>query len=122
MTRKIIIHIVGIFCLAFGITTIVQVKLGAAPLEATNQFFSLLTNGTITLGAATFISNAIMTLIILISEKKPKILFSLIISLILSVFIDLWGFIYGYMPIDLLSNISFRILLVIVSIIVISIF
>lgn len=122
MTRKIIIHIVGIFFLAFGITTIVQVKLGAAPLEATNQFFSLLTNGTITLGAATFISNAIMTLIILISEKKPKILFSLIISLILSVFIDLWGFIYGYMPIDLLSNISFRILLVIVSIIVISIF
>lgn len=121
MTRKIIIHIVGIFFLAFGITTIVQVKLGAAPLEATNQFFSLLTNEKISLGATTFITNAIMTIIILIYEKKPKILFSLGISLILSIFIDLWGSIYGYMPADLLANILFRIFLVALSIIVISI-
>lgn len=121
MTKKVIIHVLGLFFLAFGVSSIVLAKLGAAPLDAVNQFISELTKGTLTLGIATFISNAIMTMIILAFTRKPKILISLVISLILSGFIDLWVYFYSFVPGDLMINVLFRIIIVIVAILVITV-
>lgn len=121
MTKKIIIHIIALLFLAFGIASIVLAKIGAAPLDASNAFLSDLTNGKLSLGITTFMTNTLMTFIILFFTKKPKILISLLVSLILSGFIDLWVNIYGNIPIELMGHLCFRIGIVILAILIITV-
>lgn len=121
MTKKIIIHILGLFFLAFGIVTTVSAKVGSAPLDAVNTFVSQLTNGKLSLDVTTLITNALMALIVLLFTKKPKILISLLVSLILSGFIKFWLSIYGYVPDDLMTNLVFRFGIDIVAILVITV-
>lgn len=108
MTKRIIIHIFGLFFLAFGIAVIASTELGSQPLDAFNKFSSSIVSGVInrefTFGAMTFVTNATLAFIVLALKRDPKILICLLVSLILSLFIDFWVMGYQYVITNLIAN------------------
>lgn len=110
MFKKIMIHIFGLILLAFGITGVLMARLGASPLDAFNQFASdLIPLGYVTVAVTTFISNFIMALVIFILTRKKELGLSIVVSFILSLFIQGWIMLILLVPESTFNSLFFRI-------------
>lgn len=116
MFKKIMIHIFGLIVLAFGITGVVMARLGASPLDAFNQYLSMLIPWEfVTLGVTTFVSNFIMALVIFALTRRKELGISVLLTFVLSAFITMWLYLIGLVPTNISDMLYFRIPLAILA-------
>jgi uncharacterized protein len=112
--NKIILHTLGFIVIALGISNILTSKLGASPVDAFNYFFhKILINfiPEITLGTIVIITGLIVTLLAFIFNKNKNMMISAIFLFVVGIFVDLWMFLLGYIPDQVISLMIVRILL-----------
>ncbi|MDY0278583.1 MAG: hypothetical protein RBQ97_10930 [Acholeplasma sp.] len=88
IASKIFYQIIGLVILSFGVTGIIVTNLGAGSFDAFNVFFSELIHTQP--GTTTFLTSAIMAIILALIKKEPKILISMLVALLTGVFINGW--------------------------------
>lgn len=112
--KKIIWHTLGFIIIALGITNIITSKLGASPVDAFNyflHFFAIKMIPLITLGTVIIITGLVVTLIAYLFNKDKNMLISAIFIFVVGIFVDMWLFLFGFVPDSLLNLMVMRIFL-----------
>lgn len=116
LTKKIILHTLGFIVIALGISTIITSKLGASPIDAFNYFLHKIIVDfipSLTLGTIIIFTGLAVTLLAFIFNKNKNMLISAIFLFVVGIFVDMWMFLLGYIPDEILNLMVFRLILAI---------
>jgi len=109
---KYLKHTLGFTLVALGIVGIIHAKLGASPLDAFNVFLHQLlveNNIHVTLGTVIFVIGTLVTVFTFVLTKDKTLIVSFIFLLVLSVIVDGWNYLFGFIPASIIENLVFRI-------------
>lgn len=115
-TKKIILHTLGFIIIALGISNILTSKLGASPIDAFNYFLHKIVINfipSLTLGTVIIFTGLVVTLLAFIFNKNKNMIISAIFLFVVGIFVDMWMFILGYIPDQIVNLMMIRILLAI---------
>jgi uncharacterized membrane protein YczE len=113
-TKKIILHTLGFIIIALGISNILTSKLGASPIDAFNYFLHKIVITfipSLTLGTIIIFTGLAVTLLAFIFNKNKNMIISAIFLFVVGIFVDMWMFILGYIPDQIVTLMVIRILL-----------
>lgn len=113
-TKKIILHTLGFIIIALGISNILTSKLGASPIDAFNYFLHKIVINfipSLTLGTVIIFTGLVVTLLAFIFNKNKNMIISAIFLFVVGIFVDMWMFILGYIPDQIVNLMMIRILL-----------
>jgi uncharacterized membrane protein YczE len=113
-TKKIILHTLGFIIIALGISNILTSKLGASPVDAFNYFLHKIISSfipSLTLGTIIIFTGLLVTLLAFIFNKNNNMIISAMFLFVVGIFVDMWMFLFGYVPDQVLSLIVIRIFL-----------
>jgi uncharacterized membrane protein YczE len=118
LIKKYVYHLLGFITIALGIVGVIVSKLGAAPIDAFNYFLYLITP--LSLGTVAIITGLVISLISYLIERKKDMLISVIFLFVVGIFIDLWKYLFEFIPNEMSVSFYFRIPLALISIFIIS--
>jgi len=114
LLKKGFLQVLGLLCIAFGVSAVILSKLGAGSFDAFNTFTTIFVGLPIeSVGTVTLVVNTSIAAILFLLTRQKKLFFSAVAGILIGFFINFAIFIYGFIfPVSadgkmLLNNIFF---------------
>lgn len=111
--KRVVLHTFGFIIIALGIANIITSELGASPIDAFNYFLhkiAVLINSQITLGMIIIFTGLVVTLLTYLLNRNKDMLISAIFLFVVGIFVDMWMFIFSFIPDALTTILTIRII------------
>lgn len=121
---KIFEHIFGFILISLGIVFVLTAQLGAGPMDAFNYYLSEIISKNhpfFTVGRVAILNGLFAVILSYILSKDYKVLISFIFIFIVGNFIDIWIYLFGFVPDTWFISFTSRFLLASIGILVLGV-
>lgn len=121
---KIFEHIFGFILISLGIVFVLTAQLGAGPMDAFNYYLSEIISKNhpfFTVGRVAILNGLFAVILSYILSKDYKVLISFIFIFIVGNFIDIWIYLFGFVPDTWFISFTSRFLLASIGILILGV-
>ncbi len=121
---KLFEHIMGFIILSLGIVFVINAELGAGAIDAFNFYLAELLNdkfSLVTIGRVSIVNGIFVAILGFIISRDKKVFIGIVFIFIVGNFIDMWQWLFSYVPIIWYQTLIMRIVLASLGVVVIAI-
>ncbi len=118
MIKRYLIHALGFILISFGIVGIISAQLGATPIDSFNYFVAFLTP--LSLGTVVIITGLSVSLLAYVFNREKEMIISASFIFLVGILIDIWMYLFGLIPLEIMDQMVFRIPLATSSLIIVA--